>query len=104
MCSGRIARRFSHHKVQRNIPGIWDDLIDALAIKRESNQSWFAPHRRVLQKRERRIKISAAHADATALSVKCDERYQDDIQMVCFGRSSKPGGGLSNAHGVSPQT
>ena len=75
----------------RDIPRVWRDFPDSLALEGNADKPGSKPVPAVAEKSECAIKVTAAHADTVPLTIECNERSDDDIEFTCAGRLSRNG-------------
>ena len=77
-----IHPRLSHDGIQRHIPFLRLDVVDALTLVGESDQQRALPVQAAAEEGQRPVVEAAAHADAVALSIEADQRRQYKVQRM----------------------
>ena len=73
---------FANDSVKRYIPRIWLNFLNLLAVKSKADKLRFEPISFVPQERKAAIKVCAAHANTMSVLVECDDRCDNEIDIL----------------------
>ena len=89
--------------IQRDVPGLWQESIDALRIVCEAEQERPPGNGMSLDERKGAVVVAAAHSESVAVHVEAEQRHDGEVEPARRDQSGPAPSWLGDAETVRMQ-